>query len=127
MDRLKLLDAGLRAFDTTLPAVAPPLCVVTRYRGASCRLCLDVCPAAAITPAEWLAVEPERCTSCGACAAVCKTGALTYAGRHAALRERLQGPAAEGVRSVCLACRQVGAEPLPGVGAAGAAAAARVV
>ena len=120
MDRLKLLDAGLRAFDTTLPAVAPPLCVVTRYRGASCRLCLDVCPTAAITPTEWLAVEPERCTSCGACAAVCKTGALTFAERHDTLRERLRGPAAEGVRSVCLACRQVGAEPVPGAGAAGA-------
>ena len=128
MDRLKLLDAGLRAFDTTLPVVAPPLCVVTRYRGSSCRLCLDVCPTAAITTAEWLAVEPERCTSCGACAAVCKTGALAFAERHAALRERLRGPAAEGVRSVCLACRQVGDDSVPDADTtAGSAPATRVV
>ena len=79
MDRLKLLDAGLRAFDATLPGVVPPLCLATRYRASSCRRCLDVCPTAAIEPAPWLRVTPERCSSCGACAAVCPTGALAFA------------------------------------------------
>ena len=110
MDRLKLLDAGLKAFDASLPEVVSPLCLATRYRGSSCRLCLDVCPTAAITPVKWLAVEPQRCTSCGACAAVCKTGALSYVARHGALRKRLRGLAAEGARTVVLACRQAGAD-----------------
>jgi ferredoxin len=110
MDRLKLLDAGLKAFDASLPEVASPLCLATRYRGSSCRLCLDVCPTAAITPTKWLAVEPQRCTSCGACAAVCKTGALSYVARHGVLRKRLHGLAAEGARTVVLACRRAGAD-----------------
>jgi ferredoxin len=110
MDRLKLLDAGLKAFDASLPEVVSPLCLATRYRGSSCRLCLDVCPTAAITPVKWLAVEPQRCTSCGACAAVCKTGALSYVARHGGLRKRLRGLAAEGARTVVLACRQTGAD-----------------
>jgi ferredoxin len=110
VDRFKLLDAGLKAFDASLPEVVPPLCLATRYRGSSCRLCLDVCPTAAITPANWLAVEPQRCTSCGACAAVCKTGALSYVARHGAVRKRLRGLAAEGARTVVLACRQAGAD-----------------
>jgi ferredoxin len=89
MDRLKLLDAGLRAFDARLPDVAPPLCLVTRYRGSSCRRCLAVCPGDAIAASPWLQVDPERCTSCGACAAVCPTGALAYPARAAQLRARL--------------------------------------
>ena len=79
MDRLKLLDAGLRAFDARLPDVVPPLCVVTRYRASSCRRCLDVCPGEAIQVSPWLQVEPDHCSSCGACAAVCPTGASTSA------------------------------------------------
>ena len=110
MDRLKLLDAGLKAFDASLPEVVSPLCLATRYRGSSCRLCLDVCPAAAITTTKWLAVEPQRCTSCGACAAVCKTGALSYVARHDVLRKRLRGLAAEGARTVVLGCRQAAAD-----------------
>jgi ferredoxin len=114
MDRLKLLDAGLRAFDVRLPDVAAPLCVATRYRASSCRLCLDVCPTTAITLAPWLQVEPQRCTSCGACAAACKTGALSFVARSAVLRERLQAVAAGGTRPVVrLACRHAGV----GVGA----------
>jgi len=108
MDRLNLVDAGLRAFDLRLPDVAPPLCVATRYRGSSCRLCLDVCPTAAITSATWLQVEPQRCTSCGACAAVCKTGALSFVARSAALRERLQEVAPGCMRPIRFAGRHAG-------------------
>ena len=125
MDRLKLLDAGLKAFDASLPEVAPPLCLATRYRGSSCRLCLDRCPTAAITTTKWLAVEPQRCTSCGACAAVCKTGALSFVARQGALRKRLRGLAAEGAHAVVLACRRAGAA-VPAA-AAPAAAAPRTV
>ena len=121
MDRLKLLDAGLKAFDASLPDVAPPLCLVTRYRGSSCRLCLDSCPTAAITTTKWLAVEPQRCTSCGACAAVCKTGALSYVARQGALRKRLRGLSAQGAHTVVLACRRAGAAA-PDAAAAPAAA-----
>jgi len=104
VDRLQLLDAGLRAFDASLPGVAPPLCLATRYRASSCRRCLDVCPSAALEPAPWLRLAPERCSSCGACAAVCPTGALAFAGRCEALREALATIAAGGRRAV-LACR----------------------
>jgi Pyruvate/2-oxoacid:ferredoxin oxidoreductase delta subunit len=89
MDRLKLLDAGLRAFDARLPDIVPPLCLVTRYRGSSCRRCLAVCPGDAIVTAPWLRIDPDRCTSCGACAAVCPTGALACVARAEELRVQL--------------------------------------
>jgi len=118
VDRLQLLDAGLRAFDASLPGAAPPLCLATRYRASSCRRCLDVCPTAAVEPAPWLRLVPERCSSCGACAAVCPTGALAFAARSAALRERLAMIAAGGRRRAVLACRFAEAgEPEPGVAA----------
>ncbi len=108
MDRLKLLDAGLRAFDARLPDAVPPLCVVTRYRASSCRRCLDVCPGDAIEPSPWLRVEPERCTSCGACAAVCPTGALAFAARSEAVRARFAEAGRRGQRRATLACRVAG-------------------
>jgi len=107
VDRLQLLDAGLRAFDASLPGVAPPLCLATRYRASSCRRCLDVCPTAAVEPAPWLRLVPERCSSCGACAAVCPTGALAFTARSEALRERLCAIAAGGGRQAMVACRRV--------------------
>ncbi len=105
MDRLTFLDAGLRALDTRLPDVTPSLCVVTRYRGSSCRRCLDACPGSAITCVDWLAVAPDLCSSCGACAAVCRTGALAFVGRSAALRDCLAAAVAEGQAGVALVCR----------------------
>ncbi len=106
MDHLKLLDAGLRAFDARLPEAVPPLCVVTRYRGSSCRRCLDVCPTDAIVASPWLQVDPERCTSCGACAAVCPTGALAYAARAQQVREQLAEARRLGCDRVTVACRR---------------------
>lgn len=110
MDRLKLLDAGLRAFDARLPDVTPPLCVATRYRASSCRRCLDVCPADAVEPSPWLRVEPDRCTSCGACAAVCPTGALVFSMRSELLRGRFAELARRAPRQATLVCRFAGDE-----------------
>jgi len=107
MDRLRLLEAGLRVFDASLPDVTPPLCLATRYRSSSCRRCLDVCPAAAITPSPWLELDAERCRSCGACAAVCRTGALVFAARSDMLRAEFQARAAADPATVTLVCRCV--------------------
>lgn len=107
MDRLKLLDAGLRAFDARLPDVRPPLCVATRYRASSCRRCLDVCPGNAIQRSPWLRVEAESCSSCGACAVRCPTGALGFGARTGLLREHFAPAAGGGQRVITLACRFV--------------------
>ena len=123
MDRLRLLDAGLRAFDARLPAVTPSLCVVTRYRASTCRRCLDVCPGSAITCEVWLSVAPDLCSSCGACAAVCRTGALSFDGRSAALRAALAAAAASAEPSATLVCRPAEAA----LAAAGASVPAVVV
>ena len=87
----------------------PRLCVATRYRSSSCRRCLDVCPAAAITTSPWLQVNAERCRSCGACAAVCPTGALVFApGSFGSdvLRAAFASDAAAAPASTALACRR---------------------
>ncbi len=106
MDRLGLVDAGLRAFDTHLPDVTPPLCVATRYRSSSCRSCLDVCPAGAIVTSPWLELDAEKCSSCGACVSVCRTGALAWELQSATLRAAVQPPGATAASTVVLACRR---------------------
>lgn len=106
MDRLKLLDAGLQAFDVNLPDVVAPLCVATRYRASTCRRCLDVCPGKAIATQPWLEIDPGRCTSCGACAVACRTGALTFGAQAGLLRERLRLAANGGAARVRVACRR---------------------
>ena len=92
MDRLKLLDAGLRAFDTRMPDVTPSLCVATRYRSSSCRACLDVCPVGALVTSPWLELDADKCSSCGACAAVCRTGALDFDLQQPGLSRRVPSP-----------------------------------
>jgi ferredoxin len=114
LDRLKLLDAGLRAFDARLPDVVPPLCTVTRYRASSCRRCLEVCPGQAITVSPWLRVDPQSCSSCGACSAVCPTGALASGSRAEALRRSFALAAGHGDKDATLACRFVASEALAG-------------
>lgn len=105
MDRLRLIDAGLRAFSAHLPDVTPPLCVATRYRGSPCRACLDVCPAGALETAPWLALDAEKCSSCGACVSVCRTGALSWELQSSALRTAVRSPGPAGTPTVVLACR----------------------
>jgi ferredoxin len=109
MDRFKLLDAGLRAFDARMPDVTPSLCVATRYRSSTCRWCLDVCPAGAIATSPWLELDAEKCSSCGACASVCRTGALSLELQHHALRDecrsRVSSGSPTGEPAVMFACR----------------------
>jgi len=86
------------------------LCVATRYRGSSCRSCLDVCPAGALVTSPWLQLDPEECTSCGACVSVCRTGALSLELRHLALRAgchaRATSDSATGEPTAVFACRR---------------------
>jgi ferredoxin len=86
------------------------LCVATRYRGSSCRSCLDVCPAGALVTSPWLELDAEKCTSCGACVSVCRTGALGLDLRHRALRTecyaRASSDSATGEPAAVFACRR---------------------
>lgn len=116
MDRLRFLDAGLRAFDTLLPDLTPSLCVSTRYRSSSCRSCLDVCPAEALVTSPWLELDADRCRSCGACTSVCRTGALSWEFQRQALRAQYESKAPDAPSSVTLACRE--ADPALADGAA---------
>jgi ferredoxin len=105
MDGLRVLDALSRTLDEGAPLVTPPLCVATRYRSSSCRRCLDVCPAAAITTAPWLRVDADGCLKCGACAAVCRTGALDVMPLRASLRRRF-GEAGQATGAIVIVCQR---------------------
>jgi ferredoxin len=105
LDGLRVLDALSRTLDEGAPLVTPPLCVATRYRSSSCRRCLDVCPAAAITTAPWLRVDADGCLKCGACAAVCRTGALDVTPLRASLRRRFS-EAGQATGAIVVACQR---------------------
>jgi ferredoxin len=107
MDRLKLLDASLRAFDASVPDVTASSCLATRYRGSPCRRCLDVCPSDALVTSPRLELDPDKCLSCGACAAVCPTGAVQRAVRSGARRAEVQARAAEEPSTAVIACCRV--------------------
>ncbi|MCU6432899.1 4Fe-4S binding protein [Undibacterium sp. Jales W-56] len=55
------------------------LCAHSRSGKTGCSACIDVCSAAAITPAgDKIQVNPNLCAGCGACTTVCPTGAMSY-------------------------------------------------
>ena len=57
--------------------VVPTRCSAVRHRKSSCRLCVDVCVADAISIARnKISIDPNACVSCGACTTVCPTEAL---------------------------------------------------
>ena len=41
-----------------------------------CGLCINICPARAITLSDKAKIDIDRCTGCGACANICKIGAI---------------------------------------------------
>lgn len=43
---------------------------------ATCRACVDECPASALSLGETIALDAETCTACGACVHVCPVGAF---------------------------------------------------
>ena len=56
------------------------ICAHSRSGITGCSLCLDICPTAAIQPADDNVVfDPYICAGCGQCAGVCPTGAVRYA------------------------------------------------
>lgn len=54
----------------------PSRCLRNRHGDSGCDRCAVVCPTGAVSVADGLAVEEERCTGCLCCTAVCPAGAL---------------------------------------------------
>ncbi|AXS42527.1 4Fe-4S dicluster domain-containing protein [Breoghania sp. L-A4] len=68
------------------------ICAHSRSGRTGCSICLDVCPAGAITDdGDTVAYDHAICAGCGSCAASCPTGAVSYAfPRRAGLITRMQ-------------------------------------
>ncbi|MDE7242239.1 4Fe-4S binding protein [Desulfovibrio sp.] len=58
-----------------LPRGASLFPVTDREKCVACGQCASVCPAAAISEADFTATDEERCIVCAACAKYCPTGA----------------------------------------------------
>ncbi len=90
-------------------AVRQERCVRVRNRHASCRRCLDACPADALAiEGNRVAYAASLCTACGACTAVCPTEALLpLEPAEAALREACDRAAARADGTVAIACARI--------------------
>jgi Pyruvate/2-oxoacid:ferredoxin oxidoreductase delta subunit len=56
------------------PSIDPTLCAA----GHGCRLCVESCPAEALTPVDGaISYSVDACVSCGICTTTCPTGATT--------------------------------------------------
>lgn len=89
-------------------------CVAVRNRNASCRKCIDACPADAISVHNnVLSVDHKACVACGACTVVCPTEALIPV-RPA--DEALEQAAAEAMTSLdgraVIACARIASKGL---------------
>ena len=89
-------------------------CVAVRNRNASCRKCIDACPADAISVHNnVLSVDHKACVACGACTVVCPTEALIPV-RPA--DEALEQAAAEAMASLdgraVIACARIASKGL---------------
>lgn len=86
-----------------LPSVVAERCVHAAHAEASCRGCVDACPAGAWAIRESAApcLDARSCDGCGLCAPACPTGAIAHA--HAPVRRMVAG------RTVAFAaCAQTG-------------------
>jgi ferredoxin len=73
MDTLSSLER-FAADDPTGVRVDADRCVHSFDAFATCRVCVDECPAGALAVNETITFDAERCSSCGACGHVCPTG-----------------------------------------------------
>lgn len=72
---------GGKALELLTPTIGikvePSLCLSRRFARSTCRRCVDICPASAISFDNGPRIDPERCTACRLCEAACPTGALS--------------------------------------------------
>ena len=89
-------------------AVLADSCIAVRNRNASCRKCVDACPADAISvKGNKLELSAGRCTDCGLCTIACPTAALSMTNpTEAELQESLgESREANGGRAVIVCAR----------------------
>ena len=87
-------------------------CLHHIWKGSTCRLCLDVCPASAITVSSTVTIDRQACFDCGLCAVVCPTdGIIPSALAHENLYQRIKSRIKEhGVETLYLTCSQTEVE-----------------
>ncbi len=70
--------SGISLFEKILSqahlVVNPGLCLRSRHKKSSCRLCLECCPTGAISFDESLQIDYSLCSGCGVCVNLCPTG-----------------------------------------------------
>lgn len=84
-------------------------CVAVRNRNATCRRCVEACPAGAIeVGGNELYLDPSPCVACGACSTACPTEALVPLDPTDALLEQAVGKAmAENGNRAVFACARI--------------------
>lgn len=91
------------------PSIDPAACVAS----VGCRLCIDACPAEALTAAGGtVAYDKQACTACGVCVTACPTGAVvapTVASRALRAQVTTIVEATEGPVGIELRCRDADA------------------